>query len=168
MRALVGVGLLLAWAMPPLAATVVWQWLFDTQYGLANWLVTATGVADYRGHSWLTQPLSFFAVAAIVVVWMGVPFVALTLFAGLTQLPRDVVEAAQLDGVVYVVGGIGAHGSPLSTVTAIDAGGRARVVAHLPSPRSDAGRRPHPTRPGWRAEAARRPPGSEEKCSRAR
>jgi len=98
MRGVVGSALLLAWAMPPLAATIVWQWLFDTQYGLVNWLVTRSGLADYRNHSWLSQPLSFFAVAAVVVVWMGVPFVALTLYAGLTQLPQDVVEAAQLDG----------------------------------------------------------------------
>ena len=55
-------------------------------------------------------------------------------------LPQPLMhaEAAQLDGIVYVVGGIGASGSPLSTVTAIDSGGRARVVADLPSPRSDA------------------------------
>ena len=33
----VGIGLMLAWAMPALTATVVWQWLFDTQYGLVNW-----------------------------------------------------------------------------------------------------------------------------------
>lgn len=98
LRGVVGASLLLAWAMPPLAATVVWQWLFDTQYGLVNWLVTASGLADFRGHSWLTEPLSFLAVATVVVVWMGVPFVALTLYAGLTQLPRDVVEAAELDG----------------------------------------------------------------------
>lgn len=98
LRVLVGCGLLLAWAMPPVASTVVWQWLFDTQYGLVNWLVTRSGLADYQGHSWLTEPLSFFAVAAVVVVWMGVPFVAITLYAGLTQVPPEVMEAAELDG----------------------------------------------------------------------
>ena len=40
---LVSVGLLLAWAMPALTATVVWQWIFDTQYGLVNWLLTTLG-----------------------------------------------------------------------------------------------------------------------------
>ena len=97
-RAIVGAGLLLAWAMPPISATVVWQWIFDTQYGLANWVVTTLGIADYRGHSWLAEPLSFYSVATVIVVWMGVPFVALTLYAGLTQLPREIVEAAELDG----------------------------------------------------------------------
>jgi N,N'-diacetylchitobiose transport system permease protein len=102
MRGVVGVGLLLAWAIPPLAATVIWQWLFDTQYGLVNWLITATGLADFRGHSWLSDPLSFFAVATVVVVWMGVPFVALTTYAGLTTVPTEVIEAAELDGASTV------------------------------------------------------------------
>ena len=90
-------GLLLAWAMPPLTATVVWQWMFDTQYGLVNWFLTRLG-GDFEGHSWLAEPLSFYSVAAIIVVWMGVPFVAITLYAAMTQIPRDVVEAAAIDG----------------------------------------------------------------------
>ena len=98
MRLLVSVGLIFAWASPALTATVVWQWIFDTQYGLANWVVTALGIADYRGHSWLSDPMSFFAVATVIVVWMGVPFVAFTLYAGLTQVPSDIVEAARMDG----------------------------------------------------------------------
>ena len=98
MRTAVGVSLLLAWALPPLSSTIVWQWMFDTQYGLVNWLLTTMGAGDFRGHSWLSEPLSFFTVAALVVVWMGVPFVALTLYAGLTQVPAAVLEAAELDG----------------------------------------------------------------------
>jgi N,N'-diacetylchitobiose transport system permease protein len=97
MRLLVSIGLMLAWAMPALTATVVWQWLFDTQYGLVNWLLTRLG-GDYSSHSWLSEPLSFLAVATIIVVWMGVPFVAFTLYAGMTQVPSDVLEAAAIDG----------------------------------------------------------------------
>lgn len=91
-RGLLTVGLLLAWATPPLAAVVVWQWIFDTQYGLANWAL------DRQGESWLAEPMSFFFVATIIVVWMGVPFVAFTVYAGLTQVPRELIEAAALDG----------------------------------------------------------------------
>ncbi|MFC3687063.1 carbohydrate ABC transporter permease [Aquipuribacter hungaricus] len=98
LRLLVGIGLMLAWAMPPVSATIVWQWVFDTRYGLVNYLLTASGAGDFRGHSWLADPVSFVAVAALVVVWMGVPFVAFTLYAGLTQVPREVLEAAQIDG----------------------------------------------------------------------
>jgi N,N'-diacetylchitobiose transport system permease protein len=98
MRVAVLISLLLAWAMPPVSSTIVWQWMFDTQYGLVNWFLTTLGFGDFDGHSWLSQPLSFFTVAALVVIWMGVPFVAFTLYAGLTQIPRDLIEAAQLDG----------------------------------------------------------------------
>ena len=45
-RLLVQSGLLLAWAMPVLAALTVWQWLFDTQYGVVNWLLTRLGGAS--------------------------------------------------------------------------------------------------------------------------
>jgi N,N'-diacetylchitobiose transport system permease protein len=97
LRTALSVSLLLAWAMPALTATVVWQWLFDTQYGLVNRVLSALG-ADYQGHGWLEQPLSFFFVASIIVVWMGVPFVAFTLHAGLTQIPVETLEAAAIDG----------------------------------------------------------------------
>lgn len=92
MRLLVTVGLMLSWAMPALTATVVWQWIFDTQYGLANW------VFGRQGESWLSNPVSFYFVATIIVVWMGIPFVAFTLFAGLTQIPDEMLEAAAVDG----------------------------------------------------------------------
>lgn len=96
-RVAVQVAMLLAWAMPVVAAMTVWQFLFDTQYGIINWLLTRAG-GDFTGHGWLLHPLSFFAVATVVVVWMSVPFVAFTCYAGLTQVPEELVEAAQIDG----------------------------------------------------------------------
>ncbi|RKS69371.1 N,N'-diacetylchitobiose transport system permease protein [Motilibacter peucedani] len=97
MRLLVTVGLLLAWAMPALTAIVIWSWMFDSQYGVVNYVLTSIGI-DETGHSWLLNPLSFFAVATIVITWQSVPFVAFTLYAGLTQVPDECLEAAQLDG----------------------------------------------------------------------
>lgn len=97
LRTLVSVGLLLAWAMPPLSATIVWGWIFDTQYGVLNAFLSALGL-PFEGHSWLIDPLSFFFVATIIIVWGAVPFVAFTVYAGLTQVPDEVLEAAQLDG----------------------------------------------------------------------
>lgn len=98
-RLLLSLGLLLAWAMPPLSATIVWGWMFDTDYGVVNSvLVNTFGLEQYAQHSWLIEPLSFFLVAGVIIVWGAVPFVAFALYAGLTQVPDEVLEAAQLDG----------------------------------------------------------------------
>lgn len=95
MRTFVATALILAWAMPPLSATIVWQWMFDTQYGLVNW------VLQTPRHGWFAEPTTFFMVATIIVVWMGVPFVAFTLYAGLSQIPDELLEAAHLDGATF-------------------------------------------------------------------
>lgn len=98
MRILVQAGLLLAWAVPVLAVLTIWQWLFDSQYGVINYLLSGMGLDSFEQHSWLLDPLSFYTVATVIVVWMSVPFVAFTLYAGLTQVSTDTIEAAQIDG----------------------------------------------------------------------
>ncbi|GAA1786397.1 carbohydrate ABC transporter permease [Agromyces lapidis] len=98
-RLAVSVSLLFAWAMPPLAATVVWGWMFDTDYGVINWaLNTITGTQDWRGHGWLENPWSFMMVLVIIVTWQSIPFAAITFYAGLGQVPEEVIEASSLDG----------------------------------------------------------------------
>ncbi len=97
-KLLVSAGLLLAWAMPPITATVVWGWLFDTQSGVINYVLSTVFGLDFIGHSWLIEPLSFFFVATVIITWQSVPFVAFTTYAGLTQVPNEVLEASLLDG----------------------------------------------------------------------
>lgn len=97
MRLVLQVSMLLAWAMPVIAAMTVWIWLFDWRRGLVNWALTRMGF-DFVNHNWLENPLSFYAVATIIVVWMSVPFVAFSVYAGLTQVSPEVLEAAQMDG----------------------------------------------------------------------
>lgn len=98
MRTALSVGLLLAWAMPALTGTIVWGWIFDTQNGLVNYFLTRITGTDFTGHSWLIDPLSFFTVAAIIITWGAIPFVAFSVYAGLGQVPAEVLEAASLDG----------------------------------------------------------------------
>jgi N,N'-diacetylchitobiose transport system permease protein len=98
-RVTLQVGMLLAWGTPVLATMTVWQWLFDSQYGVINWLLAEPLGADgMRNHSWVIEPLSFYFVATVIVVWMSVPFVVFTVYAGLLQVPAEVEEAAELDG----------------------------------------------------------------------
>jgi N,N'-diacetylchitobiose transport system permease protein len=100
-RAILQVALLLAWAMPVVATMTVWIWIVDWRRGLLNWALTHLGV-DASGHNWLASPTSFFAVAAAIVVWMSVPFVALSISAALTQISPEVLEAASLDGATGI------------------------------------------------------------------
>ncbi|AQP46541.1 hypothetical protein BW730_02275 [Tessaracoccus aquimaris] len=98
MRLLLLVCLLLAWATPQVTATQVWQWLFDTRYGLINHLLSSAGFKQFENYSWLASPVSLLAVAGIIVVWGAVPFVTLTLYAGRTQVSESLYESAGLDG----------------------------------------------------------------------
>lgn len=93
------IGMLVAWGTPVLAAMTVWKWLFNTQYGVINWVLSEVlGLESFAGRSWLIEPLSFYAVATIIIVWASVPFVAFTVYAGLLQVPHETIEAAQIDG----------------------------------------------------------------------
>jgi N,N'-diacetylchitobiose transport system permease protein len=96
-RLLLQIALLVAWAMPVVTSMTVWIWIVDWRRGVLNWLLTRLG-GDFQGHNWLVEPLSFFAVAAVIVIWMSVPFVALSIYAGLTQVSPEVLEAAEIDG----------------------------------------------------------------------
>src|SRR6187200_1002548 len=97
-RVVLQVALLVAWAMPVVAAMTVWIWIVDWRRGLLNWALVRLGVDGAEGHNWLAEPLSFFVVASVIIVWMSVPFVALSIYAGLTQVSPEVLEAAELDG----------------------------------------------------------------------
>jgi len=101
-RVVLQVALLLAWAMPVVAAMTVWIWIVDWRRGLLNWALVRLGVDGAEGHNWLAEPLSFFVVASVIIVWMSVPFVALSIYAGLTQVSTEVLEAAELDGATGI------------------------------------------------------------------
>jgi N,N'-diacetylchitobiose transport system permease protein len=92
------VSMLLAWAMPVVASMTVWTWLFDRRRGVVNYVLNMIPGVDMYRFNWLAEPLTFFFVASVIVVWMSVPFVAFSLYAGLTQVPLEVLEAADLDG----------------------------------------------------------------------
>jgi N,N'-diacetylchitobiose transport system permease protein len=101
-RLILQISMLLAWAMPVIAAMTAWQWLFDTRYGLVNWSLRKVGLTSFDGHNWLIDPLSFFFVASVIVIWMSVPFVAFTAYAALTQVSEETLEASHLDGATAV------------------------------------------------------------------
>jgi N,N'-diacetylchitobiose transport system permease protein len=97
-RLLLTTGLVLVWAMPPVVAVNIWRWLVDYEFGIANWTLTKLGVGDYLHHDWFANPWTGFGVITAVVVWGAIPFVTITVYAGLSQVPQELLEAARIDG----------------------------------------------------------------------
>ncbi|MFD1546740.1 carbohydrate ABC transporter permease [Nonomuraea guangzhouensis] len=91
-------GLALAWATPVIAATTIFQWLFQSELGVVNWLLVTLGLDSFRGYTWFADGTATFAVLVVLVVWQSVPFAALTLYAGLTTIPAELYESARIDG----------------------------------------------------------------------
>ncbi|WP_079127589.1 carbohydrate ABC transporter permease [Streptomyces sp. TP-A0874] len=98
MRLLLSVGLVLAWAMPVIAATTVYQWLFDSRFGVVNHVLDRLGWHAMADYNWTGEQLSTFSVVTLLIVWQSVPFVAFNLYAATTTIPRELYEAAELDG----------------------------------------------------------------------
>jgi N,N'-diacetylchitobiose transport system permease protein len=97
-RVLLQSVLVLVWAMPGLVSIALWQWLFDFDFGVVNWALDGVGLDGFRQHNWFADPLQGFAVITMLVVWGALPFAVITLYAGITQVPRELEEAATVDG----------------------------------------------------------------------
>ena len=98
MRVALLVGLVWVWATPVVVAITVWQWMFDFQFGVFNWTITKLHIANLVHYNWFDNSLTGFAVITAVVVWGAIPFAAITIYAGLSQVPQELVEAAEVDG----------------------------------------------------------------------
>lgn len=99
LRTIMGIILIAAWAVPTVASTIVWEWLFEPLYGVSNWLLTQLGIfGDLSTHSWIESSVQAFFIVWLLIVWQAVPFVALTLYSGQSQISKDFYEAARLDG----------------------------------------------------------------------
>lgn len=90
--------LLFVWAVPSTVSTQVFYWIFSSQYGAANAMLNRLPGLHMRGHDWFADPHQGLAVVTAVVVWGAIPLLAISLHAGITQVPRDVLEAARVDG----------------------------------------------------------------------
>ena len=97
-RILLTAGLVLVWAMPQVVAVQVWSWMTNSENGVVNYIVTKLHVGDYFQHNWYVSPFSQLALVTTLVVWGALPFVAITIYAALSQVPHDLVEAAEIDG----------------------------------------------------------------------
>src|SRR5579871_1686979 len=91
--------MLFAWVMPSIVSAQLFLWMFNNQYGVVNWLLSRIPGVHMMGHDWLANPYqALYLCVTGVVVWGALPFLTITLHAGITQIPKELTEAAVVDG----------------------------------------------------------------------
>ena len=89
--------MLVPWAIPTVVAAQMWKWMFDDIFGVVNDLGMKLNILS-EPHAWISEPSTALAAVCAVDIWKTTPFVALLLLAGLQVIPRDLYEAADVDG----------------------------------------------------------------------
>ena len=98
-RILVMSGLVLVWSMPPVVAVQVWYWMTNYQNGVVNHVLSKLRIfGDFFQHDWYATTFSSLTLVTLLIVWGALPFLAITLYAALSQVPSELVEAAKIDG----------------------------------------------------------------------
>nr|WP_211104421.1 sugar ABC transporter permease [Azospirillum baldaniorum] len=97
-RGLLRAAVLIPWAIPTVVSAQMWGWMFHDLYGVVNAILMGLGlIAEPR--AWTADPDLALPVVIAVDVWKSTPFMALLILAALQMLPRDLYEAARVDGV---------------------------------------------------------------------
>ena len=89
--------LLLPWTIPNVVATLTWRWMLSDVGGVFNHLLQSLHLID-APVGWIATPGAAMFSVILVNVWKGMPFLALTIYAGLQTIPGDLYEAARIDG----------------------------------------------------------------------
>lgn len=97
-NAFFALAVLLPWAVPAIAASAIWKWLFDARYGFVNWSLVQLGFDGFQDYAWFASRESAYVAIFVTVVWQSFPFIALSLLAGLQTLPKETLQAAAVDG----------------------------------------------------------------------
>jgi len=98
LRLLVMGCLVLTWATPIIAATTVFQWLFQSRLGVVNWVLVQLGFGQFQDYTWFADGGSTFGILVALIVWQSVPFAALSLYSAMTTVPSELYESAKIDG----------------------------------------------------------------------
>ncbi|MEU5978790.1 sugar ABC transporter permease [Streptomyces sp. NPDC047315] len=94
-RSLYRVLLVLPWAVPAFVAAFAWKLMYNTDNGVFNALLGKVGVAPV---DWLGDPFVQKLSVIAVNTWLGVPFMMVAILGGLQSIPRELHEAAEMDG----------------------------------------------------------------------
>ena len=101
-RGLARALVILPWAVPVSLATLAWKWMFDSLYSVINWTLVAAGLVDVANQpQWLGQQDLAFAAVMTVHAWRLFPFGVIIFLAGFASVPKDVLDAATVDGAGF-------------------------------------------------------------------
>jgi multiple sugar transport system permease protein len=95
--------ILLPWVAPISLGTIGWLWILDSTYSVINWTLQATGlIGPGERFMWLGVPHLAMGSIIAVHVWRILPLATVILLAGLTSIPQDIHDAAQMDGASFL------------------------------------------------------------------
>jgi multiple sugar transport system permease protein len=89
--------LLLGWLLPIVVSANIWRWVLDGSFGPVNYLLRSLGILQDPVF-WLTEPSTALIGVVVANIWLGVPFNAILLLAGLQGVSLSLYEAAKIDG----------------------------------------------------------------------
>jgi ABC-type sugar transport system permease subunit len=96
-RNVVRIVVLLPWAIPAVVNGIMWKWILNPSYGSLNGLLYSLGIID-KYVVWLGTPKLALLVVILADVWKETPFIMLLFLAALQTIPKDLYEAAMVDG----------------------------------------------------------------------
>jgi len=97
-RALVRAAILIPWAIPTIVSARMWGWMLNDQFGIINDMLLKVGLISEK-IAWTASADTAMLSILVVDIWKTTPFMALMCLAGLQMIPRDIYEAARVDGV---------------------------------------------------------------------
>ncbi len=96
-RNVLNLVLILVWAMPQLVSISVWRWLFSFEFSIVTEIINNLGF-NMDKHNYFVNTFSGFLIIGGCVAWGALPFITISIYAALTQVPQDLIEAAEIDG----------------------------------------------------------------------
>ncbi|MDJ0894361.1 MAG: sugar ABC transporter permease [Alphaproteobacteria bacterium] len=96
-KAMIRAIVLLPFIVPTVLSAIAFWWIYDTQFSIISWSLTQIGLLE-QNINFLGEPNNARASVIFANIWRGIPFVAITLLAGLQTIPQSLYEAAVIDG----------------------------------------------------------------------
>ena len=92
--------ILLPWVVPTSLSVLTWLWMFDSLFSIVNYMLLGIGIIS-RKIPWLGD--TYWAMVSVIIVntWRGLPFFAISILAGLMTIPKELYEAADIDGASW-------------------------------------------------------------------